>query len=104
MHEVMFYYIMLEAGTEEVTAFFALHGACAVAERWLARQHGGVWRPPRLVATALTPAFVMGTGLWLFFAPVIRSELDKAIIAECEGMLAFLERVGRNLAAMAHLV
>jgi len=35
---------------------------------------------------------------------VIRSGLDKAIIAECEGMLAFLERAGRNLAATAHLV
>ena len=104
MHEVMFYYITLEPGTGEVTAFFALHGACAVAERWMARQQGGAWRPPRPVATALTLAFVTGTGSWLFFAPVIRSGLDKAIIAECEGMLAFLERAGRNLAATAHLV
>lgn len=103
MHEVMFYYITLEAGTGEVTAFFALHGACAVAERWMARQ-GGMWRPPRPVATALTLAFVTGTGSWLFFAPVIRSRLDEAIIAECEGMLAFLERAGRNLAAMAHFI
>ncbi|CAD6263447.1 unnamed protein product [Miscanthus lutarioriparius] len=77
MHEVMFYYITLEAGTGEVTAFFALHGACVVAERWMARQRG-VWRPPRPVATALTLAFVTGTGSWLFFAPVIRSGLDKA--------------------------
>ncbi|KAJ1271390.1 hypothetical protein BS78_06G125100 [Paspalum vaginatum] len=103
MHEVMFYYITLEAGTGEVTAFFALHGACAVAERWLARQ-SGLWRPPRPVATALTLAFVTATGSWLFFAPVIRSGLDKAIIAECESMLAFLERAGRNVAATAHLV
>ncbi|RLM75032.1 wax synthase isoform 1 [Panicum miliaceum] len=102
MHEVMFYYITLEAGTGEVTAFFALHGACVVAERcW---QGSGLWRPPRPTATALTLAFVTGTGSWLFFAPVIRSGLDKAIIAECEGMLALLERAGRNLAAAAHLV
>ncbi|PAN39150.2 hypothetical protein PAHAL_7G181300 [Panicum hallii] len=101
MHEVMFYYITLEAGTGEVTAFFALHGACVVAERrW---RGSGLWRPPRPVATALTLAFVTGTGSWLFFAPVIRSGLDKAIIAECEGMLALLERAGRNLAATAHL-
>jgi len=97
MHEVMFYYIALEAGTGEVTAFFALHGACLVAERWW--QGRGLWRPPRPVATALTLAFVAGTGSWLFFAPVIRSGLDKAIIAECEGFLALLERAGRNLAA-----
>jgi len=104
MHEVMFYYITLEAGTGEVTAFFALHGACAVAERWW--QGRGLWRPPRPAATVLTLAFVAGTGSWLFFAPVIRSGLDKgkAIIAECEGFLALLERAGRNLAAAAHLV
>ncbi|KAL6652600.1 hypothetical protein ACP70R_011525 [Stipagrostis hirtigluma subsp. patula] len=101
MHEVMFYYITLERGTGEVTAFFALHGACAVAEAWLARRGRLMgWRPPpRPVATALTLAFVTGTGSWLFFAPVIRSGLDKAIVAECEAMGAFLEEAGRNLAA-----
>ncbi|CAN6248962.1 unnamed protein product [Urochloa humidicola] len=106
MHEVMFYYITLEVGTGEVTAFFALHGASAVAERWCAARwgEGGRMRLPRPVATALTLAFVTGTGSWLFLAPVIRSGLDKAIVAECEGMLAFLERAGRNLAAAAHLV
>ena len=88
---------MHEAGTGEVTAFFALHGACLVAERWW--QGRGLWRPPRPAATVLTLAFVAGTGSWLFFAPVIRSGLDKAIIAECEGFLALLERAGRNLAA-----
>ncbi|CAL5016514.1 unnamed protein product [Urochloa decumbens] len=108
-HEVMFYYITLEVGTGEVTAFFALHGACAVAERWCAGAARRCWRTrtpplPRPVATALTLAFVTGTGSWLFFAPVIRSGLDKAIVAECEGMLTFLEPAGRNVAAAAHLV
>lgn len=103
MHEVMFYYITLEAGTGEVTAFFALHGACMVAERWWARQ-SSLWRPPRAVATVLTLAFVTGTGSWLFFAPVIRRGLDKAIVAECEGMVVFLEEAGRKLAAAARLV
>jgi hypothetical protein len=55
------------------------------------------------VATALTLAFVAGTGSWLFFAPVIRSGLDKAIVAECEGLLAFLERAARSVTAAAHL-
>ncbi|CAL5031610.1 unnamed protein product [Urochloa decumbens] len=86
MHEVMFYYITLE------------RWCAGAARRW--------WRTtpllPRPVATALTLAFV--TGSWLFFVSVIRSGLDKAIVAECKGMLAFLERAGRNLAAAAHLV
>ncbi|KAF0909592.1 hypothetical protein E2562_038147 [Oryza meyeriana var. granulata] len=103
MHEVMFYYITLEPGTGEVTAFFALHGACVVAERWWACRHGP-WRQPRAVATALTLAFVTGTGSWLFFAPVTRSGLDKAFVAECEVVVAFLEQAGWKAAAAVRLV
>ncbi|KAK3142367.1 hypothetical protein QOZ80_4BG0345610 [Eleusine coracana subsp. coracana] len=94
MHEVMFYYITMRPGNGEVTAFFAIHGACTVAEGWWCAR-----RPPRPVATALTLAFVMGTASWLFFAPVVRSGLDKVIVAECEAVVAFLEEAGRGLAA-----
>jgi hypothetical protein len=97
----MFYYITLEGGNGEVTAFFVLHGACVLAERWWVRQRGLSWRPPRAVATAATLAFVAGTASWLFFAPVTRSGLDKAIVAECEGMMAALEAAARELAAAA---
>ncbi|KAI5013115.1 hypothetical protein ZWY2020_028069 [Hordeum vulgare] len=44
---------MVRPPTGEATAFFALHGACAVAEAWWAR-HQGWWRLPRLVATPST--------------------------------------------------
>ncbi|BAT01957.1 probable long-chain-alcohol O-fatty-acyltransferase 5 [Oryza sativa Japonica Group] len=110
MHEVLFYYITLDPGctTGEVTAFFALHGACVVAERWWleeARRRAWRWRAPRrAVATAMTLAFVTGTGSWLFFAPVTRSGLDKAIVAECEGFMAFLEEAGWKAAAAARLL
>ncbi|KAI4998565.1 hypothetical protein ZWY2020_053907 [Hordeum vulgare] len=56
VHELMFYPTgedMVRLPTGEATAFFALHGACAVAEAWWAR-HQGWWRPPRLVATPST--------------------------------------------------
>ncbi|KAK3144545.1 hypothetical protein QOZ80_4AG0314560 [Eleusine coracana subsp. coracana] len=99
MHEVMFYYITLRPGNGEVTAFFAIHGACAVAEGWWCARRPSRWRPPRPVATALTLAFVTGTASWLFFAPVVRSGLDKVIVAECEAVMAFLEEAGRGLAA-----
>ena len=101
MHEVMFYYITLQAGNGEVTAFFLLHGACVAAERWWCVRQRGLWRPPRAAATAATLAFVAGTASWLFFAPVMRSGLDKAIVAECEGMMAALEGAARKLAAAA---
>lgn len=93
MHEAMFYYITLRPPTGEVTAFFALHGACAVAEAWWAG-HRGWPRPPRAAATPLTLAFVAVTGFWLFFPPITRPGADKEAIAECEAVVAFLRDAG----------
>ncbi|KAE8811433.1 putative long-chain-alcohol O-fatty-acyltransferase 5 [Hordeum vulgare] len=93
VHELMFYYITLRPPTGEATAFFALHGACAVAEAWWAR-HQGWWRPPRLVATPLTLAFVLVTAFWLFFPPITRPGADKLVIAECEAAVAFVRDAG----------
>ena len=67
MHEVMFSYLALRPPTGEAAAFFALHGACAVAEEWWAARRR--WpRPPRALATPLTLAFVGLTAFWLFVA------------------------------------
>uniref|UniRef100_A0A453C821 Wax synthase domain-containing protein n=3 Tax=Triticinae TaxID=1648030 RepID=A0A453C821_AEGTS len=93
VHELMFYYITLRPPTGEATAFFALHGACAVAEAWWAR-HEAWWRPPRLVATPLTLAFVLVTAFWLFFPPITRPGADKLVIAECEAAVAFVRDAG----------
>ncbi|KAK1683878.1 hypothetical protein QYE76_044726 [Lolium multiflorum] len=93
MHELMFSYITLRPPTGEVTAFFALHGACAVAEAWWAR-HDKWWRPPPLLATPLVLAFVIVTAFWLFFPPLTRPGADKVIIAECEAAIAFLRDAG----------
>uniref|UniRef100_A0A0D9W6B5 Wax synthase domain-containing protein n=1 Tax=Leersia perrieri TaxID=77586 RepID=A0A0D9W6B5_9ORYZ len=98
MHELMFYYVTLTPPTGEATAFFALHGVCAVAERWWAA-HEGWPRPPRPVATALTLAFVMGTGFWLFFPPITRPGADNVVIAESEAVVAFLRDAGGWAAA-----
>jgi hypothetical protein len=40
MHEAMFSYVTLLPPTGEVTVFFTLHGACAVAEGWWAAHEG----------------------------------------------------------------
>ncbi|KQJ83187.1 probable long-chain-alcohol O-fatty-acyltransferase 5 [Brachypodium distachyon] len=93
MHELMFSYITLRPPTGEATAFFALHGACAVAEAWWAR-HEAWWRPPRWAATPLALAFVAVTGFWLFFPPITRPGADKVAIAECEAAGAFLRDAG----------
>uniref|UniRef100_A0ACD5V456 Uncharacterized protein n=1 Tax=Avena sativa TaxID=4498 RepID=A0ACD5V456_AVESA len=93
VHELMFFYITLRPPTGEATAFFALHGACAVAEAWWAR-HDKWWRPPPLLATPLVLAFVIVTAFWLFFPPITRPGADKVVIAECEAAVAFLRDAG----------
>ncbi|GJN27252.1 hypothetical protein PR202_gb15257 [Eleusine coracana subsp. coracana] len=89
MHEAMFAYATLRPPTGEATAFFALHGACAVAEGWWAA-HARWPRPPRAVATPLTLAFVLVTGFWLFFPPITRPGADKQVVAESEAIVAFV--------------
>lgn len=103
MHEVIFYYIMWQPPSGEVTAFFLLHGACTAAEVWWAR-HAGWWRPPRAVSVPLTLAFVAGTGFWLFFPAMIKGGLDEMVLHECQGMVALMEQAGRRLAGTTDLV
>ena len=71
MHEAMFSYLTLRPPTGEAAAFFALHGACAVAEGWWAVRRR--WPcPPRTLATPLTLAFVGVTAFWLFVVSGVR--------------------------------
>lgn len=93
VHELMFFYITLQPPTGEATAFFALHGVCALAEAWWA-SHDKWWRPPRLAATPLAVVFVIVTAFWLFFPPITRPGADKVAIAECEAAVAFLRDAG----------
>ncbi|CAL5026817.1 unnamed protein product [Urochloa decumbens] len=88
MHEAMFSYITLQPPTGEALVFFALHGACAVAEGWWARRHEPL---PRAVAAPLTVAFVGVTAFWLFFPPITRPGTDKQVVAESEAMVALVK-------------
>uniref|UniRef100_A0A0E0KRZ8 Wax synthase domain-containing protein n=1 Tax=Oryza punctata TaxID=4537 RepID=A0A0E0KRZ8_ORYPU len=98
MHEAMIYYATLRPPTGEATAFFALHGACAVAEGWCAA-HKGWPRPPRAVATTLTLAFILATGFWLIVPPITRTGSDMVVIAESEAIVAFVRDAGSWAAA-----
>jgi D-alanyl-lipoteichoic acid acyltransferase DltB (MBOAT superfamily) len=93
VHELMFYYITLRPPTGEATAFFVLHGVCAVAEAWWPRHDK--WRAlPRPAATLLVVAFLIVTAFWLFFPPITRPGADKLVIAGCEAATAFLRDAG----------
>ncbi|CAL5068509.1 unnamed protein product [Urochloa decumbens] len=104
MHEAMFSYITLQPPTGEALAFFALHGACAVAEGWWARQHERWPRPPRAVAAPMTVAFVGVTAFWLFFPPITRPGADKQVVAESEAMVAFVKDAAGWAAASARSI
>lgn len=54
-----------------MAAFFALHGACCVAEGWCARR----WA--RAVATAVVGLFVAGTSFWLFFPALLKDGVEE---------------------------
>lgn len=56
------YYFTQWRPTEEMAAYFLLHGACRVAEE---RQWRLVARLPRPLATMLVRVFVVGTSSWL---------------------------------------
>ncbi|CAN6278486.1 unnamed protein product [Urochloa humidicola] len=100
MHEVIACYLTFRAPTGRLAAFFVLHGAAVCGERWCARR----WWPagaPRVVATPLVVAFVLGTALWLFFPPLFGGGMDDRFIAESDALLASLVDAGGRVLRLA---
>ncbi|CAN6860381.1 unnamed protein product [Brassica oleracea] len=92
-HEVLFFYIIGEMPTGELTLFFVLHGVCTVgevavkrtafAQRWVVRQ---------MLSRLLTVGFVVVTTWWLFFPPWIRSNVTEKCFNEASLLIDFLRR------------
>ncbi|CAL4969508.1 unnamed protein product [Urochloa decumbens] len=100
MHELIACYITFRRPTGRLAAFFLLHGAAVCAERWCARR----WRSagaPRVVATPLVVAFVLGTALWLFFPPLFGDGMDDRFIAEFDALMASLVGAGGRVLRLA---
>lgn len=91
MHELLYYYVTRVTPTWEVTAFFGLHGACVAAEVVVKRYFTGRWQLPWVVSTPVTVSFVMVTGYWLFFPPVVRTGAMARAIDECKLCLDFVK-------------
>lgn len=91
MHELLFYNVIHEQPTWEMTLFFVLHGICVVVEvglkNWV---QGRRLRLPWMVSAVLTVGFVVGTSLWLFFPPVIRSGADTRVLEEMTFFVEFM--------------
>lgn len=94
MHELIFFYLGRLRPTWEITCFFLLHGLCLVAEIAVKRALGGRFRLPRAVSGPLTVAFVMATGFWLFFPPLLRFQVDVRAFEEYAAVGAFFRSVG----------
>ncbi|KAJ4711539.1 acyl-CoA--sterol O-acyltransferase 1-like [Melia azedarach] len=98
MHELMFYYLGRMEPTWEVTRFFVLHGICLVVEIAAKKAVDGKFRLPRLISGPLTVAFVMGTGLTMFFPHFSRCKVDTKAFEEYRAVGNFLSSsVGQNV-------
>lgn len=94
MHELIFFYMGRLKPTWEITCFFVLHGACVAAEIGLKKALTGKFRLPRIVSSFLTVGFVMVTGFWLFFPPLLRFQADVRAFEEYAAVGAFVKNVG----------
>ncbi|KZV16116.1 hypothetical protein F511_13252 [Dorcoceras hygrometricum] len=95
MHELIFFYLGRVKPTWEITLFFLLHGVCLNVEIAVKKVVNGRWQLPRVLGTILTVGFVMVTGFWLFFPPLLRCGGDVRGLAELSAVGAFVRDIVR---------
>lgn len=96
MHELMFYYLGRTKPTWEVTWFFILHGLCLTAEIAVKKTLKSRWQLPRLISMLFTVGFVMVTGFWLFFPPLLlRCRADVRALEEYAALGSFVKNSSR---------
>ncbi|KAK9080683.1 hypothetical protein SSX86_000441 [Deinandra increscens subsp. villosa] len=91
MHELFVYHLSREAPTWEMTWFFVIHGICVVVEMIGKRIYGGGLRLPEFVGWILTMGFMVATGVWWFFPPLVRCRLDVKILEEYTSVIGFIK-------------
>ncbi|KAK4751586.1 hypothetical protein SAY87_005068 [Trapa incisa] len=104
MHELLYYYVIRAYPTWEVTWFFVFHGICVAAEvriKAAAAARGSRWRIHPAVSGPVAVTFVVVTGSWWFFPPLVRSGVDVRVIEECNAPVKLLwkalEYIGARL-------
>ncbi|KAL5716551.1 hypothetical protein ACHQM5_018223 [Ranunculus cassubicifolius] len=103
MHELVYFYATRGVRpTWEVTSFFVLQGVCTALEIMAKKKFGEKWRLHPIVSGPLTVAFVVITGCWLFFAQVVRNELDLKIRGEYGALAQFIKSAGLKGAMVLH--
>lgn len=87
MHELMFFYVIRVPPTWEVTWFFVLQGTCMAVEVAVKKAVKGRLQLHRVVSGLLTIGFLLVTGAWLFFAQLLRNDVDAKVINEASVLL-----------------
>ncbi|KAF8084722.1 hypothetical protein N665_0705s0010 [Sinapis alba] len=83
VHEIIFFYFTRERPTGEVSLFFLLDGVCTASEGAVKRTSSvRRWKMSVMVLRLLTVGFVVVTGGWLFFPPLIRSGMIERLCNE----------------------
>ncbi|KAF5192292.1 Acyl-coa--sterol o-acyltransferase [Thalictrum thalictroides] len=99
IHEMMYYYLLRETPTWEVTCFFVLHGILVdleivvkktMKDRWR-------WRLHPVLSWAYTVFILMATGNWLFFPQLLRANTDVRISIEFLTLLSFCKNLARSI-------
>ncbi|KAF6144986.1 hypothetical protein GIB67_013337 [Kingdonia uniflora] len=96
MHEVIFFYLGRVRPTWEVMWFFALHGVCLALEIEVKRALKGRWGLHPMVSRLLTMAFVMVTGIRLFFPQFLQCHADVRAIQEYAIFAEFMKESVHN--------
>ncbi|KAK9268121.1 hypothetical protein L1049_010561 [Liquidambar formosana] len=97
MHELILFYFKPEKPTWEITCFFLLHGVCLVVETSLRKAFKGkFWLPP-VVSRPLAVAFLVITSTWLFFPPLLSTDIDIRLRKESIALIEFVKDVRNRL-------
>ena len=94
MHELVFFHLGRKAPTWDVTCFFVLHGVCVAVEMAVKRAVRDAWELPAVVSGVLATAFVMATGLWLFWPALMRFDADGRGNRELVAVIGFVRNLG----------
>ncbi|XP_044473169.1 LOW QUALITY PROTEIN: probable long-chain-alcohol O-fatty-acyltransferase 5 [Mangifera indica] len=93
MHELIYYHVIRVPPTWEVTQFFVLHGGCVAVEILAKEALADRWQLPPLVSRVCTVAFVVVTGIWLFFPQPLRSNTVEKAVGELLALVDYIKRV-----------
>lgn len=100
LHELLYFSLTQAARpTWEVTAFFVLHGFATSIEITLRRAcpHHFVFKLPEPVKVLLTVGFLYATAAWLFFSPLVSSQVFLKCTSEFLNIKRWISRDGMDI-------